>query len=45
MTTHLVRAILDGIVLDHEDYTDATESAVRELIAYSDGRGLSKAHH
>ena len=42
MTEDMVRDILDGIQLDHEDYTDATEQAVRALVARCGGVGLSK---
>jgi hypothetical protein len=42
MTTEMVMSILDGIVLDHDDYTNATEDAVRAFVVQHDGTGLSK---
>ncbi|MEO1530513.1 MAG: hypothetical protein AAFX06_34425 [Planctomycetota bacterium] len=38
----MVTSILDGIELDHDDYSDVTEHAVRDLIAQYDGVGISK---
>ena len=42
MTAAMVASILDGIELDHEDYSDVTEHAVRDLIAHYEGAGLSR---
>ena len=42
MTAAMVASILDGIELDHDDYSDATEHAVRDLVARYGGTGLSR---
>ena len=42
MTAAMVASILDGIELDHDDYSDATEHAVRDLIARYNGTGISQ---
>ena len=38
----MVASILDGIELDHDDYSDATAHAVRDPIAHYLGAGLSR---
>ena len=42
MTAAMVTSILDGIELDHNDYSDTTEHAVRDLIARYGGVGISR---
>ena len=42
MTAAMVTSILDVIELDHDDYSDATEHAVRDLVAQNRGVGLSR---